>query len=116
AVQLSLHSEMDLMEQLAASLNDPAVEVRRAVIRAVGPAKNVVIDDVLLPSLHDSDPEVRHLCELALEEYRQRTPQQVWLGFLLTAPDPAVRVHVVEHLRVVAEVDPSVWVTRISQD
>jgi hypothetical protein len=115
AVQLALLSGMDLFEQVTALLGDPAAEVRRAAILAVGPAENVVLDDALLPSLHDDDPEVRHLCTEALES-RGRTPRQIHLGFLLTAKDPVVRVQVVDYLRKVPDVDPARWLTRISHD
>jgi hypothetical protein len=115
AVQLALLPGMDLFEQVTALLSDPAAEVRRAAILAVGPAENVVLDDALLPSLHDDDPAVRHLCTEALES-RGRTPQQIHLGFLLTAKDPVVRVQVVDFLRKVTDIDPALWLTRLSHD
>ena len=115
AVQVALHPGMDLFEQVTPLLSDAAVEVRRAAILAVGPAENVVLDDTLLPCLHDDDPEVRHLCTEALES-RGRTPRQIHLGFLLTAKDPVVRVQVVDFLRKVHDVDPARWLTRISHD
>jgi hypothetical protein len=115
AVQLALHPGMDLLEQVTALLRDPVADVRRAAIIAVGPMKDEILDDVLLPSLHDPDPEVRRLCEVALES-RDRTPAQIRLGFYLTAPDPVVRIHVIEQLRKVSDVDPVVWLTRISHD
>jgi len=115
AVQLALHPGMDLLEQVTALLRDPVADVRRAAIIAVGPMKDELLDDVLLPSLHDPDPEVRRLCEVALES-RDRTPAQIRLGFYLTAPDPVVRIHVIEQLHNVPDVDPVVWLTRISHD
>jgi len=115
AVQLALHPGMDLLEQVTALLRDPVADVRRAAIIAVGPMNDEILDDVLLPSLHDPDPEVRRLCEVALES-RDRTPAQIRLGFYLTAPDPVVRIHVIEQLHNVPDVDPVVWLTRISHD
>jgi HEAT repeat protein len=115
AVQLALHPGVDLLEQVTALLRDPVADVRRAAIIAVGPMKDEILDDVLLPSLHDPDPEVRRLCEVALES-RERTPAQIRLGFYLTAPDPVVRIHVIEQLRKVSDIDPIVWLTRISHD
>jgi hypothetical protein len=115
SVQLALHPGMDLLEEVAALLGDSAVEVRRAAILAVGPAENVVLDDALLPSLHDDDAEVQQLCRQALES-RGRTPQQIRLGFLVTAKDPVVRVQVVDYLHKVADIDVALWLTRISHD
>lgn len=115
AVQLALHPGMDLYEEVAALLNDPSTEVRRKAILAVGPADNEVLDDALLPSLHDDDPEVRQLCRKALES-RGRTPPQIRLGFLLTAKNPVVRVQVVDFFHTVPDVDPSLWLTRLSHD
>jgi hypothetical protein len=124
AMQLAIrYHEVDLLDQVTALLRDPVADVRRAAIIAVGPMKKkdepdepyVILDDVLLPSLHDADPEVRRLCEVALES-RGRTPAQIRLGFYLTAPDAAVRIHVVEQLRKVPDVDHVLWLTRISHD
>jgi hypothetical protein len=123
AMQLAMqYHEMDLLEQVTALLRDPVADVRRAAIIAVGPMKKdeqdesyVILDDFLLPSLHDPDPEVRRLSEVVLES-RKRTPAQIRLGFYLTAPDPVVRIHVVEQLRRVSDIDPVVWLTRISHD
>ena len=118
AVQLTLNPGMDLLEQVAVLLNDPAVEVRRAAMLAVGPANpvgDVVLEDVLLPSLHDSDAEVRRLCEAALRS-RGRTPRQIKLGRLLTDPNPVERIQVLDLLLQSPELDPGVWLQRLSHD
>src|SRR5262249_48772445 len=106
---------MDLWEQVTPLLVDPVAEVRRAAMAAVGDPASGVIDDALLPSLHDNDPEVQRLCFEALVK-RERTPQQIRLGFLLTDRNPAVRVHVVDYLPQVRDLDPVLWLTRISHD
>src|SRR5262249_18071867 len=59
AVRLALYPGMDLLEHVAGLLGDPAAEVRRAALLAVGPAGQAVRDEALLPALHDPDPEVR---------------------------------------------------------
>jgi HEAT repeat protein len=124
AVQVALHPGMDLYEEVAGLLKDPSAEVRRAAIVGVGPVKRsrdpdaddyVVLDDVLLPCLHDADTEMRRLTEVVLQS-RGRTPAQIRLGFFLTAPDPVVRIRVVEQLRRVPDVDQAMWLTRVSHD
>jgi hypothetical protein len=115
AVQLALHPGMELLEQVAALLNDPAPEVRRAAMLAVGPAEKVVRDETLLPSLHDPDPDVRDLCRAALRG-RGLGPEHLKLGELLTDPSPAVRLEVLDHLYQVPNLDPTLWLRRLSHD
>ena len=80
AVQLTLHPGMDLLESVVGLLRDPAVEVRRAAILAVGPADQVVRDEGLLPSLHDPDAEVRRLTEEALRGRGLQPIHSSWAG------------------------------------
>jgi hypothetical protein len=106
---------MDLLEKVVGLLNDPAVEVRRAAILAVGPADQVVRDEGLLPCLHDPDPEVRKLTESALVG-RGLRPEHIELGRLLTDPDHLKRVQVLDHLREAPDLDPGLWLRRLSHD
>jgi hypothetical protein len=115
AVQLSLHPGMDLLESVVGLMHDPVVEVRRAVLVAVGPADQVVRDEGLLPSLHDPDPEVRRLTEAALRG-RGLRPEHLELGRLLTHPDHHMRVRVLDHLREAPDLDPGLWLRRLSHD
>jgi hypothetical protein len=115
AVQLSLHPGMDLLESVVALLHDPAAEVRRAAILAVGPADQVVRDEGLLASLHDPDAEVRRLTEAALRG-RGLRPEHIELGRLLTHPDHQMRVRVLDHLREAPDLDPGLWLRRLSHD
>src|SRR5262249_16657006 len=88
---------------------------RRAALLAVGPARDVVHDDQLLPCLHDADPEVRRLCETALGS-RGLRPEYLELGRLLTDPQPAKRLQVLHRLRDPTEPDPGLWLRRLSHD
>jgi hypothetical protein len=115
AVRLSLHQGMDLLENVVALLNDPAVEVRRAALVAVGSADQVVRDEGLLPCLHDPDPEVRKVAEEALRG-RGLRPEHIELGRLLTDPDHKKRVQVLDHLREAPDLDPGLWLRRLSHD
>jgi hypothetical protein len=118
AVQLTLQPGMDLAEQVVPLLADPAVEVRRAAILAVGPgcpANDGVVEDVLFPSLHDSDAEVRALCDKALRS-RGCTPQQVKLAWQMTHPAAAERNKVFVVLLRARDFDPSRLLNQLSQD
>jgi hypothetical protein len=115
AVRLALNTGMDLLEQVTALLGDPEVDVRRAALLVVGPAREVVPDECLLPSLHDADPEVRRLCEEALGG-RGLRPEYVELGRLLTDPRPSNRLQVLDHLHRSGDLDPGLWLRRLSHD
>jgi hypothetical protein len=114
AVQLTLQPGMDLSEPVVPLLADPSAEVRRAAVLAIS-LDDGVLDDVLLPCLHDSDEEVRSQCETVLSN-RGRTPQQIKLGWLLTHPDPVERIKVFKLLHNAPELDPGVWLHRLSHD
>jgi hypothetical protein len=115
AIRLALHPGMDLLEDVAPLLNDPEAIVRRAAVMAVGPADQVVRDEGLLPSLHDADPEVRRLSELALRG-RGLRPEHIKLGRVLTDPSPVVRLQVLDYLRRTPDLDAGIWLRRLSHD
>jgi hypothetical protein len=96
-------------------LSDESAEVRRAVIVAVSRAREAVHEDQLLPCLHDSDPDVRRLCEQTLIARGLRR-EYLDLGRLLTDPQPATRLQVLDRLRESNELDPGLWLRRLSLD
>lgn len=114
AVQLSLAPGLELEKDLTPLLRDPIVEVRRAAIVVAGPAPKV-LDEALLPSLRDSDPDVQQLAEAALRG-RGLTSQHLKLGRMLTDSNPRERLKVLNHLEDSAELEPSVWLRRLSHD
>jgi hypothetical protein len=114
AVQLALRPDLKLLEDVVSLLSDPAVEVRRAALLAVGPPNSVVLADALLPSLHDPDPDVRELCVEILKS-RDLTDKEIQLGRLLTDPRPLQRLKVFDQLRG-ADVDLGMWLRRLSHD
>jgi hypothetical protein len=118
AVQLVLKPGMDLLEQVVPLLSDSEAEVRRAAMLAVGPAREAreaVPDECLLPSLHDTDPEVRRLCEEALAS-RGLKAEYLQLGRLLTHPAPAQRLQVLDQLQNSTDLDTGLWLRRLSHD
>jgi hypothetical protein len=115
AIRLALHPGMDLLDDVAPLLNDPSVAVRRAAIVAVGPADQVVRDEGLLPCLHDADPEVRRIGELALRG-RGLRPEHIKLGRVLTDPSPLIRLQVLDYLQRTPDLDAGIWLRRLSHD
>lgn len=115
AVRLALRQDIGHLEAVKPLLNDPAAEVRRAALLAVGPHAAVVPDDDLIHWLHDADAEVRRLCRTALRS-RGLRERDVEMGRLLTSPDPLERMKLFRELDEDTDVDVGVWLARLSQD
>jgi hypothetical protein len=117
AVELALNPNLDLAKPAAALLNDSAPEVRRGAMLAVGVAKDTVMTDDLLPWLHDSDAEVRRLCELELRG-RGLQDDQLLLGRLVTDPSAKTRLEVLNYLHPSRRdnLDAGVWLRHLSHD
>jgi hypothetical protein len=115
AIRLALQKEIDLLEAVTPLLNDAAPEVRREAMLAVGPAPGVINTDDLLQWLHDPDAEVRRLCEAALLS-RGLREEHVQLGRLLTDSRPAVRLQVLDLLQRDSDLEPGIWLRRLSHD
>jgi hypothetical protein len=115
AIRLASQSPLNLLEPVVALLRDKVPEVRRAALLAVGPVPDLIATDDLLHWLHDEDVTVRRLCETALKG-RGLTARQIELGRLMTAPDAQTRLQVLEHLRRARDLEPGVWLRRLSHD
>jgi hypothetical protein len=115
AVKLALIPNMEVYDEVVTLLRDPVVEVRRYAIVVVGPADKAVLDESLLPCLRDPDPEVVRICEGALRG-RGLTSQHLKLCRLLIDPAPLERLKVLDLLRYAPELEPGVWLRRLSHD
>jgi len=118
AVATALRPEVDCLETIVPLLADPAPEVRRAAVLALGPARDgrpSVADDELLRCLHDPDLEVRQLCEMGLRS-RGRSPRDIRLGRRYAAPDPAERQKLLIDLAEEEDLDVTVWLERLTAD
>ena len=119
-VRLAMWPELKLLRQVLPLLSDPAAEVRRASMLALGPRDEAAGDDIvsteeLLHWLHDTDSEVRRLCEMSLIG-RGLREVDVRLGKRLTDPDPRERLELLVELGADDAVEPAVWLERLSRD
>lgn len=119
ALQLTFHTafqaETELLRQLLPLLRDNSAEIRRTALLAIGSHKDMLSEEDLLPLLHDEDAEVRRLCEAALRS-RGLQESHILLGRLISDPDPRARLQIVLHLPQATDIDPAIWLQRLSQD
>ncbi len=112
---------MDILDSMVGLLHDPAAEVRQAALLAVGPSRQAVPDEGLLGCLHDPDSTIRALAReflTASEKLGGRglPPEHLRLGSLLTHPDHRTRLQVLDHLQKATDLDPGLWLRRLSHD
>jgi hypothetical protein len=114
AARLAVHPLIGLAREVAPLLDDPAPDVRQMAMVAVGNAPDAIATDDLLRSLHDTDADVRRLCEVALRG-RGLRPEDVAMGRLVTDASPAMRLQILNRLPRTG-LEPGVWLRRLSQD
>ena len=115
AITVALNPKTDCLQEVAICLKSPHKEVRQAAILALGPASETIMDEVLLPSLHDEDQTIVHLTETALQA-RGLREDQIRLGKLMADPKPVKRLEVLDHLSTTRDIDPMIWLKKMSND
>jgi HEAT repeat protein len=115
ALQLARRPEMGLVNEVVGLLNDPEPELRRSAMLIVGPIESAITTDSLLHWLHDPDIEVRGLCEKALRA-RGLQDAHLLLGRTMTDSRPGTRLQVIELLKRADDLEPGVWLRRLSHD
>lgn len=115
AARVAARLGAELVQEVVPLLEDPSPEVRRAAMLTAAPLPEAVATDDLLRWLHDSDVEVRRLCEQALRG-RGLREEHIRLGGLMTAPGPQTRLLVIEQLRRTPDIDPGIWLRRLTHD
>lgn len=115
AMRLALRPGIDLIGELVPLLRDPSPEIRRNAIVAVGPMPEAIATDDLLAWLHDEDGEVRRLCEGVLRG-RGLQDHHLKMARMITDPRPATRIGVLDYLRQNSDLEPGVWLRRLSRD
>lgn len=114
-VALALRPHLQCLDKVSPLLRHTDADVRQAAMLAVGPHRQLISDEELLTWLHDSDAEVRKLCETALRS-RGLTLREVRLGRLLTHPQPSERLKLLVHLIEEDDLDVGEWLIRLSHD
>jgi HEAT repeat protein len=115
AVHLALYPMLNLLEDVAPLVRDSSVEVRRAVVLAVGASRQAISDENLALALHDPDAEVRRLCEKALRG-RGLTQRHIRLARLITDGRPGTRLQVLYYLQEDSDLDVVLWLRLLTQD
>lgn len=120
AIILAQRSDVKCLESVVPLLKDSAAEVRRAAMLAVGPSpvqgEPLIATEALLPWLHDSDPSVRHHCEIALST-RGLSPTEIRLSRRITDTNPVERLKAL--LEFPSDDDDfhlAPWLDRLSRD
>jgi hypothetical protein len=115
ALRLAMKRGINLADAVVPLLHDPDPEVRRSAMLAVGTSEAAISTDDLLHWLHDSDREVRQLCEAALRS-RGLQDEHLRLGRIMSDSRPGTRLQVFELLREADDLEPGVWLRRLSHD
>jgi len=119
AIHLSLSpafaDDEAVLGKIVPLLRDADARVRSAALVAVGASKDLATDDDLLPMLHDADDKVRRLCEVALRS-RGLPDDHLLLARLVSDTRPAARLEVFNYLSRADNLEPGIWLKRLSQD
>jgi HEAT repeat protein len=99
-----------------AYLDDPqSGEIRHQVLVAFAARPDLLTDDMILKRLHDPQPGVPQLAELILRT-RGLSKDQIALGRLIASPRPEMRASVIPLMKERDDLDPVVWLLRLSHD
>jgi hypothetical protein len=115
AIHLAEQPAAKSLAHVLPCLSDSVPEVRRAAMLALGTAESLITTDDLLRWLHDGDDGVRRLCEEALRS-RGLRDDHVRLGRLLTDSHAEMRLRVLDLLRSAEDLEPGIWLRRLSHD
>src|SRR5262249_3559798 len=85
-----LRQDKELLALVVPFLRDKEASVRRVAVIALGPNLDLIREEQLMPLLHDTEPEIQHLCEIALRS-RGLNDLHVRLARLISDADANVR-------------------------
>ena len=115
ALHFARDPEADLAVELVQALSDPAPEVRRSAMLIAGLMESAIPTDDLVHWLHDSDQEVRRVCEKALRA-RGLQDESLLLGRVITDAQASNRLQIFSLIKRSADIEPGVWLRRLSHD
>ena len=98
-----------------AYLENKYSDVRKQTMISFARRTNVLTDDMLLKRLHDEDLINRETASVILKT-RGLTQEQISLGGLIYSPKPQQRISVIPFLKDRDDIDPVVWLIKLSRD
>jgi HEAT repeat protein len=105
-----------LASPAVAYLDDPqSGDVRHQVLVSFAARPDLLTDDMILKRLHDPDPGIPQIAEIILKT-RGLSKDQIALGRLIASPRPEMRASVIPLVKDHGELDPVVWLLRLSHD
>ncbi len=110
-----MRKDKQLLVKAIPLLADRQAAVRRAALLALASEKELVLEEALMPLLHDDDPEVQYYCELALR-HRGLTDSDLELARDISHKDPAIRMRVLHLLPSLPDLNLAEWLRQLSQD
>jgi HEAT repeats len=111
----SMRADKELVEKAISLLRDPDPNVRRAAIVSLASESEVVREEHFLPLLHDADPQVQYVSELALRK-RGLQDEDIKLARLISHKNARVRLRVLHYLPHMPELNLSSWLRQLSND
>jgi hypothetical protein len=119
AVQLVLREPMrkekELIVQLVPLLRDPEAAVRKAVVIALASESDTVREEPFMPLLHDDEPEIQYLSEIALRK-RGLGDDEIEVARMLGDKRPAVRMSVLQRIERMRDVNVGELLRQLSHD
>jgi HEAT repeat protein len=105
----------DLARPAVACLRDPELSVRYQSLVALANRPNVLGEEELLPLLHDPVADLAKLAEKVLAG-RGLDAELIAVSRMATAPKPEMRASVIPILVKRQDIDPVVWLLRLTED
>ncbi len=105
-----------LAEPAIKYVDDPSSGyVRNQVLVSFANRPSLLTEEMILKRLHDTEPGLPQVAEIVLKT-RGLTQDQIVLGKLITSPKPELRASVIPLLKEHPDLDPVVWLLKLSQD
>ena len=98
-----------------AYVESDSVDVRRQTLVSFAQRPRLLTEDMLLRRLHDTDPSIRDTVAVVLK-VRGLNQELISLGGLMVSPKPDQRASVINLIKDRTDIDPVVWLLRLSHD
>lgn len=102
-------------EPAIACLRDRDFSVRYQTLAAFASRPTLLTEDAILPLLHDPVPDLKSLAEKILTA-RGLNPDLIGLGRMITHERPEMRASAIGLLERREDIDPIIWLLRLSED